>query len=253
MIDDLQSASESLETVNGRVDHARLRSIFRKTPASYNKVIRLTTLGMDYWWKRRMFSLIPSGRTYDRILDLGSGTGNVTLRLAKQFPKAEVIGIDLTPENVDFARARAVKAGLGNVQFQCMAVEGLCELPGKFDLVTGSYIPKLVETQVLAQDLAAKTSQGSVVVLHDFTLPQNQMLRVGFDWYWCIVSRVMSLMPAWKPTADHLGTIIRRTTWVTSVEEALTANGFAGITTESQPLQVAAIVRAERPDISDLD
>lgn len=123
-----------------------------------------------------MFSLIPSDRCFWRILDLGSGTGNVTLRLARRFTHAEIIGIDLTPENVEYSRVRAAKAGYDNVRFRCMPVESLRDLQGNFDLITGSFIPKLIDTQMLARELAAKTIEGSVVVLHDFTLPENEML-----------------------------------------------------------------------------
>jgi ubiquinone/menaquinone biosynthesis C-methylase UbiE len=246
MKDAFPRSADDADTSDGQVDHAAIRDIFRRTPGSYSRVLRITTLGMDLWWKRRMFSLIPTDRTYRRILDLGSGTGIVTLRLARQFPDSEIIGIDLTPENVEYSRARAMKAGLDNVRFLCMPIEELSELQGTFDLVTGSFIPKLIDVQVLAADLAAKVNPGGVIVIHDFTLPENRLLLHGFNWYWCISSRIMSLSPAWKPTADYLGTIIRQTTWVPDLDEALTASGFTVISRESQPLQIAAIISAER-------
>jgi len=42
-----------------------------------------------------------------RILDLGCGTGEATLRLAAMFPGAEsVVGVDLMPELLSVARQR---------------------------------------------------------------------------------------------------------------------------------------------------
>lgn len=246
MTDAIPRSDDDVATTGGPVDHAAIRNIFRRTPASYGRVLRCTTLGMDLWWQRRMFRLIPPDRTYARILDLGSGTGNVTLGLAKRFPRSEIVGIDLTPENVEYARARALRAGHDNVRFCCMPIEELGELPGTFDLVTGSFIPKLIDVQVLAQDLVAKVNSGGVIVIQDFTLPENPFLLRGFNWYWCISSRLLSRSSTWKPTADYLGMIIRQTTWVTDLDRALTVNGFTITCRESQPLQIATVICAEK-------
>ena len=77
-------------------DRELLEEMFADTAGSYDLVVRLATLGMDIWWKRRLMRMIPHNRTYRRILDLGCGTGIVTMQLAERFPDAEVIGIDLS-------------------------------------------------------------------------------------------------------------------------------------------------------------
>lgn len=51
------------------------------------------------------------------ILDVGCGTGEISLRLAELFPAAQLIGVDLEPLNLDRARARC--AGFGaRVRFE---------------------------------------------------------------------------------------------------------------------------------------
>ncbi len=52
----------------------------------------------------------------DRVLDVGCGTGHVTLLAARQACRGHVVGIDLSAPML--ARARADAAGIGNVRFE---------------------------------------------------------------------------------------------------------------------------------------
>ncbi len=53
-----------------------------------------------------------------RVLDVGAGTGSLTLLLARLLPDTHVVGVDLTPKLVADARARAAALGLQNVEFR---------------------------------------------------------------------------------------------------------------------------------------
>lgn len=53
-----------------------------------------------------------------RILDVGSGTGSLTLLLAGLLPDAQVIGVDITPKLIADARTQAAAFGLTNAEFQ---------------------------------------------------------------------------------------------------------------------------------------
>ena len=53
----------------------------------------------------------------NNILDLGTGTGALALALAYEFPKANVLGLDLIDEAVDLAKRNASKNNLSNATF----------------------------------------------------------------------------------------------------------------------------------------
>jgi 2-polyprenyl-3-methyl-5-hydroxy-6-metoxy-1,4-benzoquinol methylase len=66
-----------------------------------------------------------------RALDIGCGTGVVPLVLARAFPAATIVGIDLDAHSVDIARGYAREAGLSErVQFEARPVEALAATPG---------------------------------------------------------------------------------------------------------------------------
>ena len=46
-----------------------------------------------------------------RILELGCGTGELTLKVLKRYPSAEIVAVDYSPRMLDFARAKIESAG----------------------------------------------------------------------------------------------------------------------------------------------
>jgi SAM-dependent methyltransferase len=70
------------------------------------------------------------------VLDVGCGTGVVPILLAKAFPSAKVVGLDLDAHSIELARSAARADGVADrVTFVNAAAESLPSEP-KFDLVT---------------------------------------------------------------------------------------------------------------------
>ena len=84
---------------------------------------------------RNVFSLIPQDREFSTILDAGSGPGVFTFELARRYPLAQVLGIDMLPEPLDSCKTIAEKAGVDNVTFEKNTIEELSKKNGRYDLV----------------------------------------------------------------------------------------------------------------------
>lgn len=73
---------------------------------------------------------LPSGT----VLEVSSGPGRLTVRLARASPGLELTGVDLSPEMVEIAARRVVDAGLaGRVRFEVGDVGALPFPDGAFD------------------------------------------------------------------------------------------------------------------------
>ena len=78
------------------------------------------------------------GRPFQKILDLGCGSGRWALDMAYYYPDAEIVGVDISSTLVEYAQARAKTMNRHNVKFIPFdALEGnLSELGrGIYDLV----------------------------------------------------------------------------------------------------------------------
>ena len=82
----------------------RLRAL---TPL-YDPILRWVM--RDETFKRRLIAQadLAGGR---RVLDLGCGTGTLTLLAKQTYPDAEIVGLDPDPEVLSRARGKAVQAG----------------------------------------------------------------------------------------------------------------------------------------------
>jgi SAM-dependent methyltransferase len=73
-------------------------------------------------------------RQGDRILDIGCGFGDTTLRLAGLVGDGQVIGVDVSEPFLEMAREEAAEAGVANVEYRAGDVQ-IADLDGPFDYV----------------------------------------------------------------------------------------------------------------------
>ena len=115
---------------------------------------------------RNVFSLIPKDRQYQRILDAGSGPGVFSFELARRFPDARVLGIDLLEEAVKACSCISDKIGATNVEFRQGSIENLPER-NAFDLILCVDMLEHIEDDLGAlQGLYNAAARGGILVLH---------------------------------------------------------------------------------------
>jgi SAM-dependent methyltransferase len=118
-------------------------------------------------WDNRMGpeGLIPLGAALDtlsdpprRVLDLGTGTGSAARLVAKRFPDAEVVGLDLSPEMIENANELLPPELAGRVRFQVGDASALALEDESFDLVV------LMNMIPFFEELARVTASGGRAV-----------------------------------------------------------------------------------------
>lgn len=103
-----------------------------------------------------------------RILDLGCGTGSTTLMLKRQFPQAEVIGLDLSPYMLVVADDKAQQANL-KIELRQGNAEQTGFPDASFDLVTATLLlhetPPIVSCNILQECFRLLKPGGEVLIL----------------------------------------------------------------------------------------
>ena len=83
-------------------------------------------------------------RAGEAVLDLGSGAGiDAFLAAGEVGPTGRVIGVDMTPEMLERARANAHKAGISNVEFRLGEIEHLPVADNSVDVIISNCVINL--------------------------------------------------------------------------------------------------------------
>lgn len=105
----------------------------------YDVVVRLLFLGKEREF-REMVVELAGVQPGDRVLDLGCGTGSLTMVAgARVGPGGEVHGIDAAPEMIDVARHKAAKMEM-EADFRVGLIEDIPFPDDYFDLVLSSFV-----------------------------------------------------------------------------------------------------------------
>lgn len=121
-----------------------------------------------------------------RMLDLGCGTGSSTLRLKQAFPKAEVMGLDLSPHMLIIAQRKAQETGL-EILFRHGNALATGLSAASFDVVTASLLfhetPPEIARAILQESIRLLRPGGEVAILdgNQRTLRRNDWLTNIFE------------------------------------------------------------------------
>jgi ubiquinone/menaquinone biosynthesis C-methylase UbiE len=111
----------------------------------------------------------------ETVVDLGSGPGLDAFLAARQVgPQGRVIGIDMTPEMLERARAAAERHGIANVEFREGRLEALPLPDASVDAVTSNCVINLVpDKPAVFREIARVLVPDGRVVVSDLVLDRD--------------------------------------------------------------------------------
>lgn len=91
-----------------------------------------------------------NGRTYARVLDIGTGSGCIALALKKHVPSAVVIGMDVSSDALSIARRNSEVLGLPVQWIQQDVLDPSAAIPARLDLIISNppYVPRSEEASL---------------------------------------------------------------------------------------------------------
>jgi len=165
----------------------------------YDPLVRWTL--RESTFKRHLVKQAGIDRGH-RVLDLGCGTGTLTLLIKSHYPKAEVFGLDADPKVLAVARAKAAKAGLIVRLDHGMAFE-LPYPDASFDRVISSllfhHLTRENKERTL-KEIFRVLRQGGELHVADWGKARNWPMRVAF--------LLVQMLDGFETTADNVNGLL---------------------------------------------
>jgi demethylmenaquinone methyltransferase/2-methoxy-6-polyprenyl-1,4-benzoquinol methylase len=188
-----------------------LHGMFTAVPPRYDLINHVITLGQDTHWRRLAAQVCLEGNSR-RILDIGCGTGDLTINIARLAGNDVAIsGLDYSLPMLELAKRKAMKAGVGD---RVTFIEGdATQLPfpdGHLDCAGISFaFRNLTYENRLCQPHLAEVLRvlrpGGRYVIVESSQPRNYLIRAIFHIYLrCFVRPVGTLLSGNKSAYRYL-------------------------------------------------
>ncbi len=153
-----------------RREPEQIRAMFTRIARRYDLMNRLMTVGQDIAWRGEVIRRAALPR-YGRLLDLGSGTGDLAQEALRQHPQAQVVAADFTLEMMRVGQRRPPPQPLW------LGADAL-HLPfadETFDAVVSGFLLRNVASlvQALQEQWRVLKAGGKLIALDTTHPPQN--------------------------------------------------------------------------------
>jgi demethylmenaquinone methyltransferase / 2-methoxy-6-polyprenyl-1,4-benzoquinol methylase len=147
-----------------------VQNMFTQIAKRYDLMNRLMTGGQDIRWRKQVIQLARLNRNA-RLLDLGTGTGDLAREALAQSPQAKVVAADFTIEMMRVGQNR------GALNFSSADALRLPFEDSSFDAaVSGFLMRNVIDLQGALQEQYRVLKKGGRIVILDTTRPKKNIL-----------------------------------------------------------------------------
>ncbi len=158
--------------------------MFSAIAPRYDFLNRLLSAGRDRAWRRDAVAAtaLPDG---GRLLDVCTGTADMALEAARQYPDVQIVGVDFSRPMIALGEAKVARARLADrIRLQVAPAEALPFPDESFDAATVAFgLRNLPDRQRGLREMCRVVRPGGRAVILEFTTPPGRLFRCVYLWY----------------------------------------------------------------------
>lgn len=168
----------------GRPTTEKVQNIFSNLAPDYDRFNKLSSLGIDRFWRRRTVLMAQLKRT-SVVLDLAAGTGDLTMAMARIASPARILATDFVPEMLDVAKEKAAEYhGETTIEFAGADAQALPFDDESFDVVTIAFgVRNLPDRAANFREVHRVLKPGGRYVILEMSRPPLTLWRALYHFY----------------------------------------------------------------------
>lgn len=245
------ATNENLAEAEMKASGKPLQKMFNQVPQQYDLINRILTFRMDESWRRTAVKDILRENP-EHVMDLGTGTGDMAIRIARADNNIQVTGYDFSAPMMEVARKKTQKLQLKNVDF----VEGdAAKMPfdnNSFDVVGISFAfrnmtYKNKNTPLYLREILRVLRPGGKMIAVESSQPKSAFIRFFFRFYLkYLVSGLGSKLGSNEGAYHYLAYSALHFYTPTELTKLLEENGFNRVEHKQMFFGAAAITYAQK-------
>jgi demethylmenaquinone methyltransferase/2-methoxy-6-polyprenyl-1,4-benzoquinol methylase len=225
----------------------QVEKMFDNVSGNYDFLNKIITFGMDKGWRDNVLKLI-SKKEPKRILDIATGTGDMTLLFSKT-NASQIVGVDISQGMLDVANRKISELNLSDrISTEVQDSENLTFADKSFDAASVSYgIRNFEHLTVGLAEIHRVLNDGGVFVVLETSVPQNPLIRLGYKFYTGkVMPRIARLFSKDKSAYQYLSDSAINFPYGEELKKILESVGFKNVKVMPQFFGVSSIYYAEK-------
>ena len=185
--------------------------VFTSVAKNYDVMNDAMSFGMHRLWKKILVELASVGEK-DVILDVASGTGDISKLISKEYPNTKIFMSDINYEMLDEGRNRAIDESFDDTCYFCqLSGETLPFKDNTFDLITvGFGLRNFTNKEYGLKEMRRCLKKNGKLLILEFSRPMNPIFSKLYDWYsFNILPRLGSMLANDSDSYKYLAESIR--------------------------------------------
>ena len=185
--------------------------VFTSVAKNYDVMNDAMSFGMHRLWKKILVELASIGED-DFILDIASGTGDISKLISKEYPNTNIFMSDINYEMLDEGRNRAIDESFSrNCHFCQLSGEELPFKDNTFDVITvGFGLRNFTNKEKGLKEMKRCLKKNGKLLVLEFSKPINPVFSKIYDWYsFNVLPKLGSLLANDSDSYQYLAESIR--------------------------------------------
>ena len=160
-----------------------LQKTFSSLVSRYDFGCNLLSLGLQKLWKKQLVETIAPKKN-EKVLDVGCGTADIPILIAKNFPETIICGIDVNKEMLAAGRAKINSLPFAGIELKEASAYDIPWPDNYFDAVSVAFVLRNIDNQKKAlAEIYRVLKPGGRLVSLGFFMPPKSFIKPAVEFW----------------------------------------------------------------------